>query len=102
MQPLDALTLNQPARLPPCTLGSGASGTRRAARLHGCMPLPPQPHAASLIKLTLARLPMRHAVGIGAIATFGFKGSKDAKLPITVGPLTSGENGKGGSERSRI
>ncbi|GBF90661.1 photosystem I subunit chloroplast precursor [Raphidocelis subcapitata] len=43
------------------------------------------------------------AVGGGAAITFfGFKGSKDAKLPITVGPQTSGENGKGGSVRSRI
>ena len=30
------------------------------------------------------------AVGTAAIATFGFKGAKDAKLPITVGPQTSG------------
>lgn len=31
------------------------------------------------------------AVGTAAIATFGYKGAKDAKLPITVGPLTSGK-----------
>ncbi|KAF8061289.1 hypothetical protein HT031_004379 [Scenedesmus sp. PABB004] len=40
--------------------------------------------------------------GIGAIVAFGAKGSKDAKLPIINGPQTSGENGKGGSERKRI
>ncbi len=43
-----------------------------------------------------------HAVGVGAIATFGLKGSKDANLPITKGPQTTGENGKGGSVRSRL
>lgn len=31
------------------------------------------------------------AVGTAAIATFGYKGAKDAKLPITVGPQTGGE-----------
>lgn len=33
---------------------------------------------------------MMIAVGTAAIATFGFKGAKDAKLPITVGPQTGG------------
>lgn len=47
-------------------------------------------------------LPLFHAVGVGAIATFGLKGAKDADLPITKGPQTSGENGKGGSVRARI
>jgi photosystem I subunit 6 len=43
------------------------------------------------------------AIGGGAaITAFGIKGSKDAKLPITVGPQTTGENGKGGSVRSRL
>jgi len=40
--------------------------------------------------------------GAGAILTYGIKGSKDAALPITKGPQTSGENGKGGSVRSRL
>jgi photosystem I subunit 6 len=40
--------------------------------------------------------------GIGAIAAWGAKGSKDANLPITKGPQTSGENGKGGSVRGRL
>jgi len=40
--------------------------------------------------------------GIGGILTWGYKGSKDAQLPITKGPQTSGENGKGGSVRSRL
>jgi photosystem I subunit VI len=40
--------------------------------------------------------------GIGAILVWGAKGSADAKLPITKGPQTSGENGKGGSVRSRL
>ncbi|GFR51871.1 hypothetical protein Agub_g14344 [Astrephomene gubernaculifera] len=39
--------------------------------------------------------------GIAAIATFGLKGSKDAALPITKGPQTAGENGKGGN-RGRL
>jgi photosystem I subunit 6 len=43
------------------------------------------------------------AIGGGAaITAFGLKGAKDANLPITVGPKTSGENGKGGSVRSRL
>ena len=29
----------------------------------------------------------QHAGGAGAILVWGAKGSKDAKLPITVGPL---------------
>ncbi|GIL83587.1 hypothetical protein Vretimale_10392 [Volvox reticuliferus] len=40
--------------------------------------------------------------GIAAIATYGLKGAKDAALPITKGPQTSGENGKGGALRSRL
>lgn len=40
--------------------------------------------------------------GIGAIAAFGLKGSKDSKLPIVRGPQTSGENGKGGSVRGKL
>jgi photosystem I subunit VI len=40
--------------------------------------------------------------GIGAVLVWGAKGSKDANLPITKGPQTSGENGKGGSVRSRL
>lgn len=40
--------------------------------------------------------------GAGALLTWGIKGSGDAKLPITLGPQTSGENGKGGSVRSRL
>jgi photosystem I subunit VI len=37
------------------------------------------------------------AVSLVAIATYGFKGAKDAKLPITLGPDASKtENGKGG------
>jgi photosystem I subunit VI len=40
--------------------------------------------------------------GIGAITVWGAKGSKDAQLPITKGPQTTGENGKGGSVRSRL
>ena len=39
--------------------------------------------------------------GVGAIVTFGLKGSLDADLPITKAP-TKTENGKGGSVRSRI
>lgn len=40
--------------------------------------------------------------GAGAIVTYGLKGAKDANLPIIKGPQTSGENGKGGSARSRL
>jgi len=40
--------------------------------------------------------------GVGAIVTYGLKGSKDANLPIVKGPLTAGENGKGGTARSRL
>lgn len=39
--------------------------------------------------------------GIGAIATFGYKGAADANLPITKTPAKT-ENGKGGTVRSRI
>ena len=42
------------------------------------------------------------AGGIAAIVTYGLKGAKDADLPITKGPQTTGENGKGGSVRSRL
>jgi CBS-domain-containing membrane protein len=50
-------------------------------------------------------LPLRllfAAVGAGAIVTYGLKGSKDANLPIIKGPQTAGENGKGGTARSRL
>ncbi|KXZ53947.1 hypothetical protein GPECTOR_6g865 [Gonium pectorale] len=40
--------------------------------------------------------------GIAAIATYGLKGAKDAQLPITKGPQTTGENGKGGALRNRL
>nr|ABA01145.1 chloroplast photosystem 1 11 kDa subunit [Chlamydomonas incerta] len=40
--------------------------------------------------------------GVAAIVTYGIKGAKDADLPITKGPQTTGENGKGGSVRSRL
>lgn len=40
--------------------------------------------------------------GVGAIVTYGLKGAADANLPITKGPQTAGENGKGGSVRSRL
>ncbi|PNH01167.1 Photosystem I reaction center subunit VI, chloroplastic [Tetrabaena socialis] len=40
--------------------------------------------------------------GVAAIATFGLKGAKDASLPITKGPQTTGESGKGGALRSRL
>jgi hypothetical protein len=39
--------------------------------------------------------------GIGAIATFGYKGAADANLPITKTPAKT-ENGKGGTLRSRV
>eukprot|EP00879_Flechtneria_rotunda_P001268 GHRR01001415.1.p1 GENE.GHRR01001415.1~~GHRR01001415.1.p1 ORF type:complete len:136 (+),score=33.28 GHRR01001415.1:112-519(+) len=41
-------------------------------------------------------------VGGAGIIAFGIKGSKDAQLPIIKGPQTNGENGKGGSVRSRL
>lgn len=47
------------------------------------------------------RVSIHHAVGIGAVATFGYKGAADAKLPITVAPKVT-ENGKGGTVRSRL
>eukprot|EP01025_Chloroclados_australasicus_P015902 TRINITY_DN1773_c0_g1_i2.p3 TRINITY_DN1773_c0_g1~~TRINITY_DN1773_c0_g1_i2.p3 ORF type:complete len:139 (-),score=21.20 TRINITY_DN1773_c0_g1_i2:146-562(-) len=39
--------------------------------------------------------------GAGSLLVWGGKGSKDIALPITKGPQTSGENGKGGA-RGRL
>jgi hypothetical protein len=36
------------------------------------------------------------AAGVLSILTWGAKGSKDVKLPITVGPLGGGEKGPRG------
>jgi len=58
--------------------------------------------AADIVARREAMFILLAGAGGAAITTFGIKGSKDAKLPITVGPLTSGENGKGGSTRSRL
>jgi photosystem I subunit 6 len=40
--------------------------------------------------------------GIGAVVAFGAKGSAVVGLPITKGPQTGGENGKGGSVSGRL
>lgn len=42
--------------------------------------------------------------GTAALLTWGGEATKldGFKLPIVVGPQTKGENGKGGSERSRL
>jgi len=40
--------------------------------------------------------------GIGAILAWGGAGAAKLELPITKGPQTSGENGMGGSARSRL
>lgn len=43
------------------------------------------------------------AAGFGAIVAFGYKGSKDADLPIVNGPREGKtETGKGGTVRARI
>lgn len=52
-----------------------------------CGPLALPPIRASVLFILAFPCP---AVGTAAIATFGYKGAKDAKLPITVGPQTSG------------
>lgn len=58
--------------------------------------------AADIVSRRQAMLNLLAIGGGAAITAFGIKGSKDAKLPITVGPQTTGENGKGGSVRSRL
>ncbi|KAI8473331.1 MAG: chloroplast photosystem 1 11 kDa subunit [Monoraphidium minutum] len=58
--------------------------------------------AADIVSRRQAMFNLLAAGGGAAITLFGVKGAKDAKLPITVGPQTSGENGKGGSVRSRL
>lgn len=57
--------------------------------------------AADLVSRRQAMLLLLAGGGGAAITTFGIKGSKDAQLPITKGPQTSGENGKGGG-RNRL
>lgn len=42
------------------------------------------------------------ASGLAALTQWGYAGAKAVKLPITVGPLTGGENGKGGSVSSKL
>lgn len=58
--------------------------------------------AADLVGRREAMLVFLAGAGGAAITTFGLKGAKDAQLPITKGPQTSGENGKGGSSRGRL
>lgn len=41
-------------------------------------------------------------LGVAGITTWGALGAKDIDLPITKGPQTAGENGKGGSVRGRL
>eukprot|EP00775_Hariotina_reticulata_P008894 gene8894-9071_t len=41
-------------------------------------------------------------LSLGGIVAYGVKGAKDSKLPIMIGPQTSGENGKGGSVRNKL
>ena len=58
--------------------------------------------AADLVGRREAMLVFLAGAGGAAITTFGIKGAKDASLPITKGPQTSGENGKGGSVKSKL
>ncbi|KIY97125.1 Photosystem I reaction center subunit VI [Monoraphidium neglectum] len=58
--------------------------------------------AADLVARREAILLLLAGSGGAAISLFGLKGAKDAQLPITKGPQTSGENGKGGSVRGKL
>lgn len=40
--------------------------------------------------------------GVASAVAYGIKGAEYASLPITKGPQTGGENGKGGSVRSKL
>jgi hypothetical protein len=62
----------------------GSMGVSQQQQVHGA-----SRQAAANFKMHVCVLSVL-AVGTAAIATFGFKGAKDAKLPITVGPQTSG------------
>lgn len=89
----------------PCTAmsasGSGQTGSMLGATVRpGSLECGPLWHCHLYVWAPVA-LPPTHAhlcilafpcpaVGTAAIATFGYKGAKDAKLPITVGPQTSG------------
>jgi hypothetical protein len=65
------------------------------------VPAPPQDASGALILVRCPAAPPR-AVGAGSIALWGVEGSKALQLPITKGPQTSGESGKGGSLRSKL